>query len=176
MRLWFWYAWPAVLFTLFSLPDILDKTWIVLERRIPLLRSFFPTSVKAAGPLLLVACSFYWGIEWTRTDPGDFRLRNLLIARQLNSETGDGTLIAMGDQAGSFAWFFHGRVLQLEGLVGDGGMADAIESGHLREYVGMRSPDYLLSCTGPEGLQDYGSGDCCTPTGLRAHHRRIRSL
>jgi len=78
------------------------------------------------------------------------------VARQLNDELAPGSVIAMGDCAESFSWFFDGRVIQLEGLMGDKEMLEAIQAGDLERYVIVRAPDYLLSHTGPEGIVEYG--------------------
>ena len=101
-----------------------------------------------------------------------------MVARQLNDELDPGSTIAMGDCAGSFAWFFEGRVIQLEGLMGDREMLEAIQAGDLERYVMDRAPDYLLSHTSPEGLVDYGIGGFCTPTepSLRVCRTRSSSL
>lgn len=91
-----------------------------------------------------------------------------MVARQLNDELDPGSTIAMGDCAGSFAWFFEGRVIQLEGLMGDREMLEAIQAGDLERYVMDRAPDYLLSHTGPEGLVDYGDWGLLYPDGAQS--------
>jgi len=156
-RLWYWYAWPAVLFTVFTLPGILSGVWRYASGRYPSPGGLrIRGAVHAASAALLIPCSIYWGLKHGNPSPGDFRYRNLIVARQLNDELAPGSVIAMGDCAESFSWFFDGRVIQLEGLMGDKEMLEAIQAGDLERYVIVRAPDYLLSHTGPEGIVEYG--------------------
>jgi len=56
-----------------------------------------------------------------RDDPartGDFRIFNKSLAAELNKSI-PGQVVAMGDRAGSFAFFYNGAVFQTEGLVED---------------------------------------------------------
>lgn len=157
-RLWYWYAYPAVLFCVFVLPLLLQKllTLFGLSERL----------LHTAGFMLLVVSfvsAVFWGWHYGEGNTGDFRVRNMHIAGELNRIMSDSTLIAMGDRAGSFAYFFRGGVAQVEGLAGNAELVTAIRQERLQEYLRQIGVDYILSWAGPGNSADYTSWDLSVP-------------
>ena len=149
-RLWYWYAYPAVTFLAFGVPPLLQGVY----RRISL-SSRAESMVSALLLTVVVILSVYWGISYGRIPEDDFRYRNMLIAIEMNELLPDSSIVAMGDRAGSFAYFFHGHVIQAEGLAGDVELVRAIQSGNLDEYLDDAGCGYILSWTGPHMVEDY---------------------
>lgn len=79
----------------------------------------------------------------------------MLIALELNETLPDTAVVAIGDRAGSFAYFFHGHVVQAEGLAGDADLGAAVRSGTLERYLHSIGTDFILSWTGPHLVDDY---------------------
>ena len=86
---------------------------------------------------------------WSYTLPPAFRYENFQAAHFLNDSLPKNSLVAMGDRAGSFAYFYQGRVLQLEGLVGEEALLTAIQNNTLAEYMTGFSVDYVLTYWDP---------------------------
>ncbi len=149
-RLWYWYAYPAVVFLAFGVPPLLQRAYNRLS--LPSGGEKAATSLLFAAAVLL---SVYWGISYGETPEDDFRYRNMLIARELNDLLPDSAIVAVGDRAGSFAYFFHGHVIQAEGLAGDVQLVEAIQAGNLEEYLRDAGCGYILSWTGPHMVNDY---------------------
>jgi len=149
-RLWYWYAYPAVIFLAFGLPPLLQRLYdrLALPARAGSVFAFF---------LLIVLCGscFFWGLGYGEVRPDDFRRRNMLIALELNEILPDIVVVAMGDRAGSFAYFFHGHVVQAEGLAGNADLGSAVRSGTLQHYLHSVGTDFILSWTGPHLVDDY---------------------
>ncbi len=157
-RLWYWYAYPAVLFLAFGVPPVLQGVC----RRISL-SSRAESMVSALLLTVVVILSVYWGISYGRIPEDDFRYRNMLIAIEMNELLPDSSIVAMGDRAGSFAYFFHGHVIQAEGLAGDVELVRAIQSGNLEEYLDDSGCGYILSWTGPHMVEDYDRWELWIP-------------
>jgi hypothetical protein len=149
-RLWYWYAYPAVLFLAFGVPPLLQMVYRKMK-----VSSRAERTVSALLLSAVVVLSVYWGINYGRTPEDDFRYRNMLIAMELNELLPDSAIVAVGDRAGSFAYFFHGHVIQAEGLAGDVQLVRAIQSGNLEEYLHDAGCGYILSWTGPHMVEDY---------------------
>lgn len=149
-RLWYWYAYPAVLFTAFGLPPLLQH----LERRVAFSSRIEPAVTVVLLVLLSGSCVL-WGLGYGDVGPDDFRHRNMLIALELNESLSDSTIVAMGDRAGSFAYFFHGHVIQAEGLAGNTRLAASVRAGELMQYLESAGTRFILSWTGPHGVDDY---------------------
>lgn len=149
-RLWHWYAYPAVVFIAFGLPPLLQGLYsrVALSAR---------AEGAVAAVMLVVLCgsSVFWGLSYGEVGSDDFRHRNMLIALELNETLPDTAVVAMGDRAGSFAYFFHGHVVQAEGLAGDADLAAAVRSGTLQRYLLSVGTDFILSWTGPHQVDDY---------------------
>jgi len=157
-RLWYWYAYPAVIFLAYGMPSVLQLMFSKLS---------FPETFRSAA-LILMFCavfllSIYWGLSYGQVEQSDFRYRNMLIAQELNGRLPDSILIAMGDRAGSFAYFFNGHVLQSEGLAGDISLVEAIQGGLLEEHLNALEVDYILSWTGPHLVDEYECWDIVIP-------------
>lgn len=157
-RLWYWYAYPAVIFLVFGLTPLLQLVYERLKPSVRLERTLI--IVMTASVVLLC---IYWGLVYGGVEVDDFRYRNMLIARELNDILPDSTVVATGDRAGSFAWFFHGHVIQGEGLAGDVPFAEAVQNGRLEEQLRFMGADYILSWTGPHGVEDYECWDLVIP-------------
>ncbi len=149
-RLWYWYAYPAVIFLAFGLPPLLQSLYdrLALPERVGRVSAFV---------LLIVLCGscFFWGLGYGEVGTDDFRYRNMLIALELNETLPDTAVVAMGDRAGSFAYFFHGHVVQAEGLAGNADLGAAVRSGTLQHYLHSVGTDFILSWTGPHLVDDY---------------------
>ncbi len=157
-RLWYWYAYPAVIFLAFGLPSLLQLIYGKLN--------FTEKLRKATCALMLCAVfvlSIYWGLSYGQVEQNDFRNRNMLIARELNGLLSDSAVIAMGDRAGSLAYFFQGNVIQSEGLAGNGALVEAIQSGNLEEHLHTLGADYIFSWTGPHLVNEYDNWDIVIP-------------
>lgn len=149
-RLWYWYTYPAVIFLAFGLPPLLQRLYdmLALPER---------AGSVSASALFIILCGscFFWGLSYGDVGTSDFRHRNMLIALELNETLPDTAVVAMGDRAGSFAYFFHGHVVQAEALSGDTDLAAAVRSGTLERYLHSVGTDFILSWTGPHLVDDY---------------------
>jgi len=157
-RLWYWYAYPAVLFCVFVLPLFLQKLLALVK--------VSERALHTAGFILLAVTlisAAFWGWNYGGDNTNDFRVRNMHIAEELNTTMTDSTLIAMGDRAGSFAYFFRGGVVQAEGLAGNAELVNAIKQERLQEYLEEAGVEYILSWTGPGNSVDYTSWDLLVP-------------
>ncbi|MCD6586969.1 MAG: hypothetical protein J7K88_00300, partial [Candidatus Fermentibacteraceae bacterium] len=112
---------------------------------------------------LSIVPAAFWGWHYGEGNTDDFRVRNMHIAEELNRVMTDSTLIAMGDRAGSFAYFFRGGVVQAEGLAGNAELINAIKQERLQEYLQQMGVHYILSWTGPASSVDYTSWDLLVP-------------
>jgi len=161
-RLWHWYAYPAVLFTAFGLPHLLQGIYS---------RVVHSDGIEAGltAVLLVVLCGacILWGGGYGNVGSDDFRHRNMLIALELNETLPDTAVVAMGDKAGSFAYFFHGHVVQAEGLAGDTQLVSAVRSGTLHRYLHRMGTDYILSWTGPHLVDTYDLWTLAIPDGAQ---------
>jgi len=157
-RLWYWYAYPAVLFSVFCLPFLLQKLLSLFRISEKLLRISSVFLFVSA-----VSLAVFWGWHYGAENSQDFRVRNMYIAKELNETMTDSTLIAMGDRAGSFAYFFRGGVVQMEGLAGSAELAESIQQKRLQEYLQDMGVDYVVSWTGPDCSEDYISWDLLVP-------------
>jgi len=121
--LWRWYSYPLVLFSIFVLPPLIEQ---VLRRfkKYPLHSRILKVLLGGTYP-------------------------TSLAAQTLNERLSFPAIAAMGDRAGSFAYFFNGDVLQLEGLLGEYKLLHAIDSNRLMEYVNEFSVDYIVSYKEP---------------------------
>lgn len=164
-RLWSWYSYPAVLFTVFCLPQVLKWTGHRIKESFKLPSSIFLNNDRLAllASIGLMVCSIVWGLNYPKYVSGDFRCLNRRIALQLNKEMNSDAVIAMGDRSGSFAYFLNGHVLQIEGLVGSSELVDSIEAGCLENYMNNFDVDYILTYTGPAGVSDYGEWGLLVP-------------
>jgi hypothetical protein len=164
--LWGWYAYPGFLVAVFVVPGIFSMA----ER--PLFRAWgkvgFVRLARVAAVVALIAVAFSaargsrWNF-WRDTDLArDFTYQNYVLAKSLNDRYASPPKVAMGDRAGSFGYFYKGSVLQLEGLVGDYHLLDAIRSNSLSEYVSASDVEYVIAYNGP--VTGYGEWTLLVPT------------
>jgi hypothetical protein len=148
--LWAWYSYPLVLFSAFILPFLIQKVIIRFEMYPSYLR-MLKTLLTTFSLLLIVAVTnllLKTGI-WADTAQPSFKYPNYLAAQILNDRLPVPSTIAMGDQAGSLAYFFDGNVLQLEGLLGDYQLLHAIDTDQLMNYMNKFGVEYVVSYTKP---------------------------
>lgn len=157
-RLWYWYAYPAVIFLAFGFPVLVQRVYSSFRTSLALEHAM--TAVLTSAVVVL---SIHWGLSYGTLKEDDFRQRNMQIALELNELLPDSMIIAMGDRAGSFAYFFHGHVIQAEGLAGDVSLVNALKAGELEDYLQSMGTDYILSWTGPHGVTDYSFWDIRIP-------------
>ncbi len=157
-RLWYWYAYPAVLFLAFGVAPVVDRLYRLFS--IP---CRIEKTLSSAVLLITSIAAVYWGLSYARVPENDFRYRNMLIAEELSCTLPSDAVIAMGDRAGSFACFFNGHVIQAERLAGDHALASAVKEQYLEKHLIERGAEYLLSWTGPHGVEEYGSWEIFIP-------------
>ncbi len=148
--LWRWYAYPVLLASIFLIPYISGRIEQHLNKydifHIPI-RVITVTLVT----LLLIRMSIVgirWGY-WKESIGPSFKYDNYLVAEALNKDFPPPVVFAMGDRAGSFAYFLNGDVLQLEGLVGDYRLLQAIETNTLMNYMSEFGVHYVMSYVNP---------------------------
>ena len=160
--LWRWYSYPLVLFSIFIVPFLFERIFArfepypsislrlkVLFGGVSLFLIFFATSISLKDGL------------WVKTAQPSFKYSNYLAALILDDRLAAPKTLAMGDRAGSFAYFFDGNVLQLEGLLGDYKLLDAIQRDQLSEYMNEFGVDYVVSYSKPPF--DYTRWELHTP-------------
>jgi len=144
--LWRWYGYLLFPMAIIVYPFLFAKVLSTLNA----FPSFRKVLTNIGILLALIAClpMFQTTIKrglWSSTLPQGFRYENYQVANILNESLPAGSVVAMGDRAGSFAYFFHGRVLQLEGLVGEEALLQAIQEDTLAKYMTQFGVDYVLS-------------------------------
>jgi len=148
--LWRWYAYPVLLASIFLIPYISAQ----IEQHLNNYDTFhIPIRVITATLviLLLIRMSIVgirWGY-WRESIGPSFKYENYLVAKALNKDFPPPVVFAMGDRAGSFAYFLSGDVLQLEGLVGDYRLLQAIETNTLMDYMSEFGVHYVISYANP---------------------------
>ena len=156
-RLWGWYVYPGFLVAVFAVPEIVSAVESRLSVPAGISRGIARLSrlAKAAVVLGLVAVTCVaartarWG-SWRDTDAAaNFMYQNYVLAGSLNERFSRPPTMAMGDRAGSFGYFYKGSVLQLEGLVGDYHLLDAIKHDRLAEYMSAFGVKYVVSHNAP---------------------------
>ncbi|KPJ59968.1 MAG: hypothetical protein AMJ46_08430 [Latescibacteria bacterium DG_63] len=163
-KLWGWYSYPGLLVSMFTLPSLVES----VERRVLFSRRlvrFAGIAGIIAGTLAFLAMCVVvprWG-HWTKTDvEANFKYQNYLMAEALNAQPERLATFGMGDRAGSFAYFYKGNVLQLEGLVGDYELVEAIRHNDLMNYMSEFNVEYVNSHVGP--AQDYSQWTLLIPS------------
>jgi hypothetical protein len=144
--LWRWYAYPLVTMGLFVFPVVLEA----IQRRLEagrgtgrILRTL-AWAFFLLGFTQLTVQAVQTGL-WSWYSAPAFRYENYQLAQQLNARLPETARIAMGDRAGSFGYFFHGSVLQLEGLVADADLLEAIRQDRLEAYLSAQGVEYVLT-------------------------------
>lgn len=148
--LWRWYAWLLFPMSVFFLPHLMELILKPLVRYRPVARtiSYAALILATSAALGMTAAALRSGL-WRYTQAPAFRYENYQLAETLNDLLPGDTVIGMGDRAGSFAYFFHGHTLQMEGLVGDEKLLQAIRDNSLSEYMSGFGVDYVLSYVHP---------------------------
>jgi hypothetical protein len=106
---------------------------------------FSAFNVALAGmALLAIAYSGKDLVTSNRDRSASFKYENYLLAQEINRKFPDKPLIAMGDRTGSFAYWYNGNVLQMEGVIGNYELAEAIKRNDLAEYLTKYGVQALL--------------------------------
>jgi hypothetical protein len=160
--LWRWYAWLLFPVGVVLYPYLLEaiQARLSVQKRLTRPLAYSALLLGTLGCMSLLAATLNRGL-WRYTEPPAFRYENYQLAQQLNTSLPADTIIAMGDRAGSFAWFFDGHVLQLEGLVGDEQLLEAIREDALEEYLTGFGVDYVLTYV--DSPADYERWELLTP-------------
>ena len=160
--LWAWYTYPALLATICVVPVMVDFLYGKLTDRFPVPRVYLSGCVTALC-LTLALGEVAWQILWLYKDVRfSYLYQNYRIAGELNERLTGKPLLAMGDRAGSLAFFYRGQVLQMEGLVGDYELLDALTRNKLDQYLTARGVRYVVSWFGPG--TDYTQWSLVTPS------------
>jgi len=128
---WPWYSYPALPAAAVVVPAALEEALGRMGRG---LRRF----AGAGATIMLVvalAVLIRSGLWAQREASESYMYQNYELALVLNRELGPNARLAMGGCAGSLGYFFDGRVLQLEGLVGGYEILDAICENRLADYM-----------------------------------------
>jgi hypothetical protein len=154
--LWNWYLYPAVLASFFVVPVFLDSALEKLWGKMPRYE-VKATDYAIWGCVLaffVVAALVVWEVMWlSRNVEHSYTYQNYRLAARLNDKLRSHPKLAMGDRCGSFAYFYRGNVLQLEGLVGDYQIVEAIRANTLGDYITKQRVEYIVSWTQPR--EDY---------------------
>ncbi|UCF78754.1 MAG: hypothetical protein JSW03_00295 [Candidatus Eiseniibacteriota bacterium] len=155
-RLWGWYSYPGLLVGIFVFPLMVA---LVEDRFLNWSKTkaaFRAARVVLTAVLAITVCvvAVRWGYWLNVPVEGNFKYQNFLLAESLNANLARPKLVAQGDRAGSFAYFFDGNVLQLEGLVGDYELLEAIRNNTLMDYMSTSGVEYVISHTGPSSNYD----------------------
>jgi len=152
-----WSAWAWYLYAAFPL------LWCGFDYFLTHARKKATTEVVTCALLLgaLYNLSVYSVKAYTHAPSphDDFRIFNIRLAAELN-ERMPGRRIAMGDRAGSFAFFYNGAVFQLEGLVQDAAYLTAIRQHAVPAFLQHVGIDYLMSY---ERLGPYSTAEIENP-------------
>ncbi len=148
--LWRWYAWMLIPLSVVLFPHILEQVveWWGGVREYARSLSSKTWLLAVIAFLALPIVTIRSGL-WTHFQAPAFRYENFQLAQQLNRDLPPDSIIAVGDRAGSFAYFFEGQVLQLEGLVGDQALLEALREDRLEAYMTRFGVDYLLTYIEP---------------------------
>ena len=148
--LWRWYAYPILPMSLFVVPRVVEQMEQRLMQRESLRASLRALSaVVVALTLIRIATVGIRCGYWREPLGVSFQYANYQTAQLLNERLPRPATVAMGDRAGSFAYFFDGNILQLEGLTGDYQILEAIKSNTLMDYMSAFGVDYVVSHAGP---------------------------
>ncbi len=151
--LWDWYMYPALPVAVFVLPNLVEAAFRGIES-ISAVAFRWLTRCVAGAAFVAIAVGVIWQVIWLyRNVDHSFVYQNYLMASVLNQELADHPRLAMGDRAGSLAYFYRGEILQIEGIVGDYEMLNAIKANRLADYITRQDVRYIVSWEGPE--QDY---------------------
>jgi hypothetical protein len=148
--LWRWYAYPLLLVSMFVIPYVIEQIELHLKKYKTFRFILQAITVIVVAPLLIrmSVIGIRWGY-WNKSLGPSFKYDNYVAAEALNQSLPSPVTFAMGDRGGSFAYFFNGSVLQLEGLVGDYRLLKALETNTLMEYMSEFGVQYVISYTGP---------------------------
>jgi hypothetical protein len=148
--LWRWYGYPIYLMSIFVVPLVVEKMLIRLGVRPNLKIPVYVINniIRTLILTLMAILGIRYGY-WREHVNILFAYQNYLIANELNQRFPEPVIFAMGDRAGSFAYFFNGEVVQLEGLVGDYSIIQAIKNNTLMNYMTKSGVQYIMSQVAP---------------------------
>ena len=148
--LWRWYSYPLVLFSIFIVPFLIEGSLNRFESYPSLawLLKFMMGGVSFFLIFFAASLAIKNGL-WAKTSQPSFKYTNYLAAKTLNQRLPASSTLAMGDRAGSFAYFLNSNVLQLEGLLGDYELLSAIQNNQLSDYMNDFGVNYVVSYEKP---------------------------
>jgi hypothetical protein len=148
--LWRWYGYPIYLMSIFVVPLVVERMLIHLNtyQNLGLLLRAMNNLTTIVTIAVMLIIGIRWGY-WRKPVSVLFAYENYLIAEELNQHFQEPVVFAMGDRAGSFSYFFDGDVLQLEGLVGDYSVIQAIQKNTLMEYMTEFGVQYVMTHVAP---------------------------
>jgi hypothetical protein len=151
-RLWSWYSFPEVI-ALAVLCHVADDFLATTAPRRNLRAEI------AASVILLLGAGWQARGSAARIASGLATHNFALINREAAESLGpvfDGARVAMGDRAGSFAWYYAGPVTQLEGLVNDRLYLEALKHQEdIRPLLCARGVRYVLAYQKDLGAYDH---------------------
>ncbi|PKO01993.1 MAG: hypothetical protein CVU43_10145 [Chloroflexi bacterium HGW-Chloroflexi-5] len=160
--LWRWHLYPIYLMSMTVIPFMVEKFLARLQQNT---KSLIPTkkiiAVCIISIFMLMTVIGITAGNWQKTQKILFPYENYLIAKELNTTLQQPVIFAMGDRAGSFAYFFNGDVLQIEGLVSDYSVIQAIEENTLEQYMTDFGVQYVVSQAAPPS--NYSEWTLLTP-------------
>jgi hypothetical protein len=145
-QLWRWYEYLLFPMGIFVFPHKLDLLvkWFSRSRWLAQGVGYLALLAALLAGFQLTVRSTQYSM-WAFNRGPSFLYDNYRLAQYLNGRLPDTAAIAMGDRAGSFAYFFDGRVLQLEGLVEDDRLLQAVRTNTLMDYMTRSGVDYVIT-------------------------------
>ncbi|MFB6264271.1 MAG: hypothetical protein ABEL76_11705 [Bradymonadaceae bacterium] len=140
--LWIWYQYPLVLFAFFAVPRIVEEASV----------GGLSGDVRSTGAAVLFVVTLV-GVPVVQFASApdragaSFKLLNRAAAEEMNRRLGPDsmqTVVAMGERAGSFGYFFDGHVVHMEGLVGTTSTLRAIRRDRMAAFLDRRGVDMLV--------------------------------
>ncbi|MCS3861642.1 hypothetical protein GGP86_001420 [Salinibacter ruber] len=134
--LWSWYSYPAPVL-LFSIIPGLSHLPAPDSRNLKM-------SIGVVGANLLLLVGGQRGLFHYDDPEKSYKVQNRSVALQLNKKIGN-KRVAMGDRAGSFAFFYDGPVTQLEGLVGSYEVAKSLLAEQAGKVLDSHGVKYIVA-------------------------------
>jgi hypothetical protein len=160
---WSWYFYLLPFANMLALILVFAKPWSELERRLP---GAVIGAAAIAAVVVAAACIHHIQAASGQANPrATFVQASDAAARWVNAHTPRGSVLAMGDRAGSLGYLADRPVVQLEGLVESRQYLDALQNGTVNAFLRARHVSYLVISGAGRGP----SGDGLAPRGCVRH-------